>query len=84
MSGKTLLLAGPNVWQENKLSATLLMFLDFINTLIEDYCISLVSLFSLIHGGIDSVIMHFRCKLCTSKTTLKQIANIKEFLSLYL
>ena len=28
------------------------------------------------------VIMHFRCKLDTSKTTLKQIANIKEFLNL--
>ena len=46
-----------------------------------DYCISLIPLFSLI-GGFDSVIMHFRCKLGTSKTMLKQIANIKEFLNL--
>jgi len=57
------------------------MFVDFIITLIGDYCISVISLFSLI-GGFDSVIMHFRCKLGMSKTTLKQIANIKEFLSL--
>jgi hypothetical protein len=41
-----------------------------------NYCISLISLFSLI-GGFDSVIMHFRFKLGMSKTTLKQTANIQ-------
>jgi hypothetical protein len=39
-----------------------------------DYCVSLISLFSLI-GGFDSVIMHFQFKLGMSKTTLKQTAN---------
>jgi len=49
-----------------------------LQLLIGDYCISLISLFSLtLISGFDSVIMHFRCKLGMSKTTLKQIANIK-------
>jgi len=37
--------------------------LKFVDLVIdEDYCIFLISLFSLI-GGFDSVILHFRCKL---------------------
>jgi hypothetical protein len=31
-------------------------------------------------GGFDSVILHFRCKLGMSKTTLKQIANKRIYL----
>jgi hypothetical protein len=44
------------------------MIVDSIITIIDwGYCISLISLFSLIYG-FGSVIMHFRCKLGMSKT----------------
>jgi hypothetical protein len=36
----------------------------------------------LLIDGFGSVIMHFRCNLGMSKTMLKLIANIKEFLNL--
>ena len=54
------------------------MLISSLQLLIGDDCISLISLFSLI-DGFGSVIMHFRCKLGMGITTLKQIANIKEF-----
>ena len=61
-----------------------LMIVDLFITIIHqigDYCIFLISLLLLI-DGFGSVIMHFRCNLGMSKTMLKLIANIKEFLNL--
>ena len=52
------------------------MLISSLQLLIGDYCISLISLFSLI-DGFCSVIMHFRCKLSMGKTMLTQTANIR-------
>jgi hypothetical protein len=59
-------------------------YVDCLKCLIEIndcWLLYILDLFVFI-GGFDSVIMHFRCKLGMSKITLKQIANIKEFLNL--